>query len=338
MKRSALQFAAAVYLAVITQCALGQDNVATHWNANVKNDIFKVGRFDEDGAVPKGWKNVSAFDSGYATLNPRGRGTLSINVKTEKEDAYIETQVEVPASAKYLTLMVAQRGPTLKKSSQPESGAGVRFTLLKGDQEWSLNRVEPRYDGYRNWANSIQTIQVMPGENKLRIRVEVTKAIGSLEIDNIFVVPSEIANEATADQQRLLEQAIKSDDADLMKELVEANRHLLEVRTGVGDNGTPLIRAAWDGAPKVAAMLIKLGADVEAKDSNWGNTPLRWCCWWGNPEVADILMEAGAEAVGASEMARSSKMNNTFTKRLPEDFDRTAKIIEGHLAKRKPRK
>lgn len=60
-------------------------------------------------------------------------------------------------------------------------------------------------------------------------------------------------------------------------------------------------------APKVAAKLIELGADIEAKDSNWGNTPLRWCCWWGVPEVAKVLVEAGAATDGASEMARSSK-------------------------------
>ena len=79
-------------------------------------------------------------------------------------------------------------------------------------------------------------------------------------------------------------------------------------------------------------MLIKLGADIEAKDPNWGNTPLRWCCWWGVPDVARVLMEAGAEASSASALAESSKTNNTFTKRPPKDFDRTVKIIEDHLA------
>ncbi len=102
-----------------------------------------------------------------------------------------------------------------------------------------------------------------------------------------------------------------------------------------GDNGIPLIRAAWDGAPKVAAKLIELGADIEARDSNWGNTPLRWCCWWDVPEFAKILVEAGAASDGASAMARSSKTQNTFTRRPPEDYDRIVKIIEDYLAKPK---
>ena len=45
---------------------------------------------------------------------------------------------------------------------------------------------------------------------------------------------------------------------------------------------------------------------------------------------------AGAKADGASAMASSSKTNNTFTQHPPEDFDRTVKIIEDHLAKREP--
>jgi ankyrin repeat protein len=181
-------------------------------------------------------------------------------------------------------------------------------------------------------------VQILPGEDKIRIRVEVTKATGSLEIDSIRVVPSDIMNEATIQQQHLLNQALKSDDPEVIQQLIEAAPHMLEVRTGNCDNGTPLIRSAWDGAPQVAAMLVELGADIEAKDPNWGNTPLRWCSWWGTPDVAEILMEAGAEASGVSAMARSSETNNTFTQRPPEDFDRTAKIIDDHLAKRKSQK
>jgi ankyrin repeat protein len=159
-----------------------------------------------------------------------------------------------------------------------------------------------------------------------------------LEIDCIFVVLLEITNEATVEQQRLLDQALKRDDPELIKQLIESTPRMLEVRTGNCDNGTPLGRAAWDNAPKAAAMLVKLGADIEAKDSNWGNTPLRWCCWWGVPDVAEVLMRAGAKADGASAMASSSKTNNTFTQHPPEDFDRTVRIIEDHLAKRKSQK
>ncbi len=130
-----VSFVVAVCMATIAQSVPAQVLVKTHWNADANNDILKVGKFDEpsDLKVPDGWQDVSAFDSGNATLEPRGRGTLSLNAETDETVAFIETQIDIPASAKYLTFMVNLRGPTLKRSSQPDSGAGVRFTLLKGE-------------------------------------------------------------------------------------------------------------------------------------------------------------------------------------------------------------
>lgn len=340
MIRLLVSFVAIVSLITGANPLYAQEEVDTHWNADPKDDVFKIGMFDEPAGVktPTGWQDLSAFGSGNATLEAGGRGILRMKLLPGDTNTFIETQIEVPANAKYLTLMVKLRGPTLERNSERDSGAGVRFSLLKGDTERRLKRVEPGYEGYRNWSFPIHTMQVMPGEDRLRIRVEVTNATGDLEIDNIFVVPSDIAKEPTKEQQRQLNQAFDKDDPELIRKLVEAAPHLLEIRTGQYDNGTPLIRAAWVGAPKVAATLLKLGADIEAKDSNWGNTPLRWCCWWGVPDVAEVLMEAGAQANGAAAMARSSKTNNPFTKRTPEEFDRTVKIIEDQLAKRDAQK
>jgi|GEM_PF-1939758 len=317
-----------------------QENVATHWNADPAADIFKIGKFDgpADLKTPNGWQDLSAFGSGNAKLEPTGAGILRLTLQPGDTKAHIETLIDVPQGAKYLTFMVRLRGPTLERTSEPNSGAGVRFSLVKDDQERSLKRFEPNYDGYRNWSFPMQTMQVMPGENRLRIRAEVTNVTGALEIESILVVPSNTSNEATKEQAEQLEQAIRSDDPELMRRLVEADPNMLEVRTGGYDNGTPLTRTAWVGASKVAAMLIKMGANLEAKDTNWGNTPLRWCCWWGEPEVAQVLLEAGADARGASGMARSSKTNNPFTKKKPEDFDRTIEVIEAYLAKKQAQK
>lgn len=331
-------FLAVISLATCSNQVHAQEGVPTHWNADPNADIFKASQFDEpvDVKTPNGWQDLSAFGTGNATLN---RGTLSLNLLPGDKVAYIEAQIDVPQSAKYLTFMVRLRGPTLEKNAEPESGAGVQFSLIKGDTERSLKRLEPNYDGYRNWSSPIQTMQVLPGENRLKIRVEVTKATGVLDVDSILAIPSDIANEPTKEQARQLDEALEKDDPDLMRRLVEAAPHMLEVRTGKFDNGTPLIRTAWlGGAPKVAAMLVKLGANLEAKDTNWGNTPLRWCCWWGVPEVAEVLMEAGADARGAAAMALSSKTNNPYTKRQPADYDLTIKVIEDHLAKRNAEK
>jgi ankyrin repeat protein len=49
---------------------------------------------------------------------------------------------------------------------------------------------------------------------------------------------------------------------------------------------TPLHRAAAFGTPTAIEMLLKHGADVEAKDAN-GETPLMWASWHRRP--GDIL-------------------------------------------------
>ena len=107
---------------------------------------------------------------------------------------------------------------------------------------------------------------------------------------------------------------------------------MLEMRTGKDDNSTPLARAAWKGKPKVAAKLIELGADVEAKDHNWGNTPLRWCCWWGTHQVVPILLEARAEFAGASRMAQGAKTGNQMAKGREDDYDKVSQIIDEYEA------
>lgn len=73
--RLILSFAIVACMATIAQYVSAQDPVTTHWNADAKDDIFKIGKFDElsDLQVPDGWQDVSAFNSGNATLEPGGR-------------------------------------------------------------------------------------------------------------------------------------------------------------------------------------------------------------------------------------------------------------------------
>ena len=49
MIRLTVSFAVAVCVATIAQYVPAQDLVTTHWNADAKNDILKVGKFDEPG-------------------------------------------------------------------------------------------------------------------------------------------------------------------------------------------------------------------------------------------------------------------------------------------------
>jgi hypothetical protein len=306
----------------------------THWNVNLDDDALQVGMFqpsDENGR-PSGWDDVSAFDAGFARLRVGGNGADAILSGTPAAKRSISTFMDLPENAEHLTFVVRLRGPNLRKDDVV-AGAGVTVTFLDADGgQRTMPRLEPAYEGYRDWIVRLGTARVRDGERRLRVDIEVINAMGDLEVDSIRIIPSTASGEATTMQSRTLEQVLKEDDADAVAELIRSDRRMLEMRTGHSDNGTPLIRAAWMGKPKVVAKLIELGADVEAIDHNWGNTPLEWCSWWGTHEVAKVLVEAGADTRGVSRRAQSAKTRNGSAQRPAADFDKISKLVDDYEA------
>jgi len=57
---------------------------------------------------------------------------------------------------------------------------------------------------------------------------------------------------------------------------------------------TPLHRASAFGGDDLADLLIRHGADVNARDWN-GNTPLHWACENGNIKTTKLLLDHGAD-------------------------------------------
>jgi hypothetical protein len=232
--------------------------------------------------------------------------------------------------------MVRLRGSSIQRGQQNNAGGGVRFSLVdSAGHEREMPRVDPPYAGYRDWTIEIHTARVLEGETKVRIGIEMINATGDLEVDEILVVPSNADHEATFEQTNVLDRALENDDPEAIATLIKDDARMLEMRVGRCDNGTPLIRAAWKGSPRVAAKLIELGADVEAQDRNWGNTPLWWCSWWGTHEVAAVLLAAGAEPRGASQMAQYAKTANRGATRSKEDFDAVSKLVDEYEAIRR---
>jgi hypothetical protein len=58
-------------------------------------------------------------------------------------------------------------------------------------------------------------------------------------------------------------------------------------------SGTPLIVASFVDQVNVVSLLIKLGADVNERDSG-KNTPLHWAAYYGHLAVINLLLENGA--------------------------------------------
>jgi len=59
--------------------------------------------------------------------------------------------------------------------------------------------------------------------------------------------------------------------------------------------GTALHDAAWSGEAQVAAYLIEMGADVNARHAEGASTPLHYAVLTNHPDVVEILLEHGAD-------------------------------------------
>ena len=190
------------------------------------------------------------------------------------------------------------------------------------------------YQGYRGWATKFKTIRVLPKETKLDIRVELSDAKGWLDVARINAFASSADREPTEKQMRSLLTAIHADDAQAVAELVEADPKILEARSEHCDHGSPITCTTWADSPKVIKKLAELGADIESKDYNWGNTPLQWSGWFGRAKAAKALLESGAAFNRSAGYARKQRNSGYSASGTPKEFD---EIIEMILQERKKR-
>ena len=99
----------------------------------------------------------------------------------------------------------------------------------------------------------------------------------------------------------------------------EAVRALLEA--GAGPNvehlgGNPLIAAAFGPHIGTMRILMKGGADIDAKGSMWGKTPLMTMSEWGSDIAVRALLEVGADvnmknSRGATALSLAKKKRHT---------------------------
>ena len=59
--------------------------------------------------------------------------------------------------------------------------------------------------------------------------------------------------------------------------------------------GTPLHAAAGYGQTKIAELLLQKGAEVDSKDDKYGVTPLHYAAFRGQRETAELLISRGAD-------------------------------------------
>lgn len=85
--------------------------------------------------------------------------------------------------------------------------------------------------------------------------------------------------------------AVKSGDSGQVTELISENPNLIHSRTLMGK--TALHLAVESGNSNMVALLLKAGADVNAKGDSV--TPLHLAAFYGSAQIAEMLLKAGAE-------------------------------------------
>jgi ankyrin repeat protein len=72
-------------------------------------------------------------------------------------------------------------------------------------------------------------------------------------------------------------------------------KHGADTEARDNNNMSPLDQVASEGHVEVAQVLLEHGADANAQNEETGSTPLHWASGWGKPAVAQVLLRHGAD-------------------------------------------
>ncbi len=125
--------------------------------------------------------------------------------------------------------------------------------------------------------------------------------------------------------------AIRSGDVEGVRELLKSHRETATVRDSLG--ATPLHYATESGNREIVHALLDAGAEINARDLQFGATPAGWAIEYLRQRGALLAMEI--EEVVHAIAKRDHGLVQRYLQRLPAlqyAVDRTGKPLTEHAA------
>lgn len=121
--------------------------------------------------------------------------------------------------------------------------------------------------------------------------------------------------------------AAKKGNTFIVKLLLDQDASLIDARDT--DQSTPLHCAVWKGHLSVVELLLKYGADVNAKNQNdhWGDTPLHAAAHANHRDIAELLIAHKAQVNAKNGNGRTPLAETEFHK-----AKKVAKLLSEHGA------